>query len=170
MTVRERNEQRSIEQPYREQQKGVPPRQRLHQSDAHGQCDADRHPAHGYERRKVPGEADDSATNGIVADRRRDPADDRNAEHPVGQRRAGRQHVGAAPGQPDEPHCPDAEGVREQHQVIGPVGEVSVDVRRRGTDAGPRWSSRHCFWPESRGVVRRLSARCCETMVTAHQC
>ena len=98
-------------------------------------AEPDRHPGHRQQRNGVRRQADQPAGDRVRTLRGRHSPEHAHAVHPVGQHRPGRQRVGTAAGEADQPQGVDVEDVAQLDEVLGPVDDVRVEVRGGGADA-----------------------------------
>ena len=88
----------------------------------------------GREDRSAP---DHAARRGIRTFRRGDTAEYRGGGDPFRQRGTTSQGIGTATGQTDECALLDSEPVGDDREVVSPVQDPAVQMRRRGADARP---------------------------------
>ena len=86
--------------------------QRPHQPDRRRQRDPERHAGQREQRRQPDGELDHPALDGVRAPGGGDAAEHTDAVHPLRQRGAGRQRVGAAAREADQADRVDRRGCR----------------------------------------------------------
>ena len=111
------------------------------QPDPCGERHPERDPGQREQRRERDRELDrarPSTASGPAG--RHDAAEDADAVHPLRQRGAGGEHVGAAAGQADQPAGVDRQRVEQQLEVAGPV----ADAGRRGTASTSRCPAGRC--------------------------